>query len=374
MTTNTANSQVSPTELSPTKKALLALKQLQSKLDAVERAKTEPIAIIGMGCRFPGAADTPEKFWTLLHEGVSAIAEVPADRWSLDAYYDPNVTTPARAKMYVRRGHFLPQVDQFDPQFFGISPRETIMLDPQQRLLLEVCWETLERAALAPANLVDSNTGVFVGIMNQDYVHLTANPLTTSDMYTSTGYYPSVAAGRLAYVLGLQGPTLTVDTACSSSLATVHLAVMSLRAGECDLALAGGVNLIITPHGTVFGCLDHSLAPDGRSKTFDAAADGYGRGEGCGMIALKRLSDAERDGDNIVALIRGSAVNNDGRSSGLTVPNGIAQQKVIRQALENGGVDAADISYIEAHGTGTSLGDPIEVESLAAVFGAREQP
>lgn len=374
MTTNTANPLVSPTELSPTKKALLALKQMQSKLDAIELAKTEPIAIIGMGCRFPGGADTPEQFWTLLHEGISAAAEVPADRWPLDAYYDSNMKQPARAKMYVRRGHFLSQVDQFDPQFFGISPREAVMMDPQQRLLLEVCWETLERAALAPANLVDSNTGVFVGIMNQDYLHIAAHPLQISDMYTATGSLLSVAAGRLAYILGLQGPALTVDTACSSSLVTVHLAAMSLRLGECDLALAGGVNLMVAPHSTVFSCLDHSLAPDGRSKTFDAAADGYGRGEGCGMVALKRLSDAMRDGDNIVALIRGSAVNHDGKSSGLTVPNGIAQQKVIRQALKNSKVNATDVSYIEAHGTGTSLGDPIEVESLAAVFGPREQP
>ncbi len=248
------------------------------------------------------------------------------------------------------------------------------MMDPQQRLVLEVSWEALERAGCAPARLLGSRTGVFVGMATQDYFQVTSNPLEQSDMYTATGNYMSVAAGRLSYILGLNGPALTVDTACSSSLVAVHLACQSLRLGECDLALAGGVALLITPHLTIHMAQARALAPDGRCKTFDAAADGYGQGEGCGMIVLKRYSDAVRDGDPIIALIRGSAINHDGRSSGLTVPSGVAQREVIQQALDNGAVDPALVSYVEAHGTGTALGDPIEVEALGAVFKDRAQP
>ncbi len=329
--------------------------------------KAEPIAIIGLACRFPPAADTPEKFWQLLCEGVDAVREVPNDRWNIDTFYDPDPAAPG--KISTRYGSFLDQVDLFDPAFFGISPREATMMDPQQRLLLEVGWEGLERAGIAPTTLQGSPTGVFIGMMGQDYARLSAGAMAPIDAYTGTGNLMSVAAGRIAYVLGCQGPTLTVDTACSSSLVTVHLACQSLRQAECDLALAGGVNLLLTPHHSVMQSRARMLSPDGRCKSFDAAADGMSRGEGCGIVVLKRLADAVADGDSVLAVIRGSAVNHDGRSSGLTVPSGPAQERVIRQALDNGGIGAAQVSYVEAHGSGTVLGDPIEVEALGAVYG-----
>jgi malonyl CoA-acyl carrier protein transacylase len=354
-------------QLSPLQRALLALKEARAKLEAVERAKTEPIAIIGMGCRFPGDANNPEAFWQLLRNGVDAIGEVPADRWDIDAYYDPDPDTPG--KMYARYGGFLEQVDQFDPQFFGITPREAASMDPQQRLLLEVSWEALEHSGLAPHKLVGSRTGVFVGIGIDDYAKAQIKTSTPIDAYTGAGNAFCFAAGRLSYVLGLQGPSLAVDTACSTSLVTVHLACQSLRAGECNLALAGGVSLMLSPEVTQYLSKTRALAPDGRCKTFDAKANGYVRGEGCGMVVLKRLSDAIADNDNILALIRGSAVNQDGSSSGLTVPNGAAQQSVIRQALANAKVEPTEMSYVETHGTGTALGDPIEVRALGAVLG-----
>jgi acyl transferase domain-containing protein len=327
-----------------------------------ELLKAEPIAIIGLGCRFPNGTDTPERFWQLLRNGVDAVSEVPNARWNMDAFYDPDPAAPG--KIYTRYASFLDQVDEFDPAFFGISPREAVMMDPQQRLLLEVSWESLERAGIAPTALQGTPTGVFIGMMAQDYAHLSANALEPIDAYTGHGNLMSVAAGRLAYVLGCHGPTLTVDTACSSSLVTVHLACQSLRQSECDMALAGGVNLLLTPHHSVMQSRAHMLSPDGRCKAFDAAADGMSRGEGCGIVVLKRLADAVADGDNILAVIRGSAVNHDGRSSGLTVPNGRAQERVIRQALESGGINPAQVTYVEAHGSGTALGDPIEVEAL----------
>lgn len=333
--------------------------------------KAEPIAIIGLACRFPPAADTPEKFWQLLRDGADAAREVPNDRWNIDLYYDQDPAAPG--KIYTRYGSFLDQVDLFDPAFFGISPREAAMMDPQQRLLLEVSWESLERAGFGPSSLQGTPTGVFIGMMGQDYAHLSADALAPMDAYTGTGNLMSVAAGRVSYVLGFHGPTLTVDTACSSSLVTVHLACQSLRQAECDMALAGGVNLLLTPHHSVMQSRARMLSPDGRCKAFDAAADGMSRGEGCGIVVLKRLADAVADGDAILAVIRGSAVNHDGRSSGLTVPNGRAQERVIRQALENSGVSPAQVSYVEAHGSGTVLGDPIEVEALGAVYGRQRQ-
>ncbi len=357
--------------LSPTKRALLALKEMQAKLEASERLKTEPIAIIGLGCRFPGGSNDPEAFWQLLHNGVDAITEVPRDRWDIDAYYDPDPN--ASGKMYVRNAGFVDQVDQFDPQFFGIAPREAVNMDPQQRLLLEVSWEALEHAGLAPDKLVGSQTGVFVGIMNLDYFQLATDP-NLVDAHTATGSAFSVTSGRLSYTLGLQGPSMAIDTACSSSLVSVHLACQSLRTRDCNLALAAGVNLILTPVVTINECRARMLASDGRCKTFDAAADGFARGEGCGVVVLKRLSDAMADGDNILALIRGSAVNQDGRSGGLTVPNGPAQQAVIRAALVSAGVEPGQVSYVEAHGTGTSLGDPIELRALGAVLGQGRSP
>jgi malonyl CoA-acyl carrier protein transacylase len=344
--------------------------------EVIEKSQKEPLAIVGMACRFPGGANSPEAFWELLCNGVDAISEVPPNRWDINAYYDPDPDAPG--KMYARYGGFVNQIEEFDAQFFGISPREALSLDPQQRLLLEVSWEALENAAIEPRTLVGSQTGVFVGMTTNDYLQRLFNRrITQIDAYEGTGNIHCVAAGRLSYILGLTGPSMAVDTACSSSLVTVHLALASLRNHECNLALVGGVNLLLAPEFSINLSKARMLAPDGHCKAFDASADGYVRAEGCGMIVLKRLSDAIKDKDRILATIRGSAVNQDGRSSGLTVPNGPSQQRVIRQALENSGVEPHQISYIEAHGTGTSLGDPIEVRSLAQVFGnyrSKDQP
>jgi len=337
--------------------------------DAVSRehteSKSDAIAIIGLGCRFPGT-DGPEEFWQFLRNGEDGISEVPAKRWDLQAFYDPNQDTPG--KMNTRWGGFLAQVDQFDPYFFGISPREASRMDPQQRLLLEVAWEALEHAGLAPDKLSGSQTGVFVGISSNDYSHLQYSDPRYIDAYAGTGNAHSIAANRLSYVLDLRGPSMAVDTACSSSLLAVHLACQSIRNGECNLALAGGVNLILTPELTITFSQAHMMSADGHCRTFDESADGYVRGEGCGLVILKPLADAERDGDTILAVIRGSAVNQDGRSNGLTAPNGPSQEAVIRQALQNAGVTADQISYVETHGSSTPLGDPIEVDSLKAVL------
>ncbi|RPJ17495.1 MAG: polyketide synthase, partial [Chloroflexi bacterium] len=359
-----------PEDTTALKRALFALKDMRAKLDALEQAKIEPIAIIGMGCRFPGSANSPEAFWQLLHEGKDAIREVPPERWDIDAFYDPNPNTPG--KMYVRKSGFIDQVDHFEPQFFGISPREATSMDPQQRLLLEVSWEALENAGINPGKLAGSQTGVFVGMSTNDYsgMQMKYGDLAQMDAYLGTGTSFSVAAGRLSYTMGLHGPTFALDTACSSSLVAVHLACQSLRAGQSKMALAGGVSLILAPEGTVSMSKSHALAPDGHSKTFDASADGYARGEGCGVLVLKRLSDALADGDNVLALIRGAAINHDGKSSGLTVPNGQAQQAVIQAALaDSGGIEPHQVQFVETHGTGTQLGDPIEVRALAAALG-----
>jgi acyl transferase domain-containing protein/acetylornithine/succinyldiaminopimelate/putrescine aminotransferase/predicted amino acid dehydrogenase/NADPH-dependent curcumin reductase CurA/NADP-dependent 3-hydroxy acid dehydrogenase YdfG/acyl carrier protein len=356
--------------LSPLKRAYLMLDRLESKLKALEDQKTEPIAIIGMSCRFPGA-DNPESFWQNLRDGVDAITEVPADRWRLDEIYDPDPN--ASGKTYTRWGGFIDEVDLFDAQFFRISPREAASMDPQHRLLLQVSYEALENAGQTSAGLAGSETGVFVGIMTSDYANLQikfGDP-NLIDAYTGTGQGWCFAAGRLSYGLGLHGPCMALDTACSSALVATHLACQSLRLGECDLALAGGVNLMLSPESTICASKIRALSPTGRCRTFDAAADGYVRGEGCGILVLKRLSQAMRDGDNVLAVIRGSAVNHDGPSGGLTVPNGLAQQAVIRKALANARIKPADVSYVEAHGTGTSLGDPIEVRALMSVLGEK---
>ncbi|MCI0581087.1 MAG: polyketide synthase, partial [Chloroflexi bacterium] len=316
-------------QMSSLKRAVFALKTTRAQLDALERARTEPIAVIGMGCRFPGQSDNLDAFWQLLKNGGDAVTEVPADRWDADAYYDPTPGTPGKA--YTKWGAFLEHADRFDPLFFGISPREAISLDPQQRLLLEVSWEALENAGIPAGRLAHSRTGVFVGLMTNDYVQLqvaTGN-LSNVDAYLGTGTGDCFVAGRLSYTLGLQGPCMSIPTACSSSLVGVHLACQSLRSGECDLGLAGGVNLMLSAGTFVLMSNLRALAPDGRCKTFAAAADGYGRGEGCGMVVLKRLSEAQADGDHILAVIRGSAVNHDGHSAGLTVPNGQAQRAVL---------------------------------------------
>ncbi|MGK7876650.1 MAG: SDR family NAD(P)-dependent oxidoreductase [Xenococcaceae cyanobacterium] len=344
---------------------------------AREAQKNEPIAIIGMDCRFPGGANNPEAYWRLLRDGRDGIAEIPANRWPVDKYYDPDREKPG--KMYVRKGGFIDKVDKFDPLFFGISPREAARMDPQQRLLLEVSYSAIENAGIAPEKLTGSKTGIFVGICFDDYASLSikSGDLERIDAYTSLGNNRSIAVGRLSYILGVTGPTMQLDTSCSSSLLAIHLACQSLRSGESDLALAGGVNLILSPEVTIGLCKLKALAADGRCKTFDAAADGYGRGEGCGIVVLKRLSDALASGDNILASIRGSAVNHDGKSNGLTAPNGKAQEAVISQALLNARVEPTQIQYVEAHGTGTSLGDPIEVLALSEVLGksrAKENP
>ena len=331
----------------------------------------EPIAVISMACRFPGA-DTPEAFWQLLQDGGDMVREIPAVRWDVHSFYDPQ--RPMRGKMYTREAAFVDHAEQFDPLFFGIAPREVATMDPQHWLLLEVSWEALERAGIAPSTLIDSQTGVFVGIGVGNYGSMNdPRDLVDLDSYAITSGGHSIAAGRLAYMLGLQGPTLAVDTACSSSLVALHLACQSLRSGECDLALAGGVSLMLTPTMHVALSQMQVLAPDGRCKAFDAAADGYGRGEGGGMVVLKRLSAAQADGDQILAVISGSAINHDGPSSGLTVPNKRAQEKLLRQALANAQVMPNDVAYIETHGTGTPLGDPIEIRALGAVFGV-ERP
>jgi acyl transferase domain-containing protein len=354
-------------QLSPEKRALLALRQMQARLDAAERARHEPIAIIGMGCRFPGDADSPERFWRLLRDGVDAIREIPPERWDVAACYDPDPA--AGAKMHTRWGGFLRQVDQFDARFFGITAAEAAYIDPQQRLLLEVAWEALERAGQPVEQLAGSATGLFIGISSSDYFNMQIGAAAGADGYVETGTRHSFVARRLAYLLDLRGPSVVIDTICSSSLVGVHLACQSLRNNECDLALAGGVNLILSPLSTILTAKLLALAPDGRCKTFDARANGHVRSEGCGVVALKRLSDARAAGDPILALIRGSAINQDGRSTGLTAPNVLAQQDVIRRALANAGVAPAQIGYVETHGTGTALGDPIEVEALTDVLG-----
>ncbi|MDZ8033647.1 type I polyketide synthase [Nostoc sp. DedSLP04] len=355
------------------KDAVLEIREQKAKLNALLSAKTEPIAIIGMGCRFPGGANDPEMFWQLLYQGKDAIAEVPGDRWDINAYYHPDPDAPA--KMNTRYGGFVNNPQEFDPHFFGISAREAISLDPQQRLLLEVTWETLEAAAVTPEVLAKVLTGVFIGICSNDYTQNLFNQGEEQiDAYLATGNSHSIASGRLSYLLGLTGPCLSVDTACSSSLVAVHLACTSLRNQECDVAIAGGVQRLLSPVFNINFTKARMLSADGRCKTFDASADGFVRSEGCGVILLKRLSDAIAAGDNILALIRGSAINQDGHTSGLTVPNGPSQQAVIRRALAASGVEPAQVSYIEAHGTGTSLGDPIEMRALGAVFSSSHSP
>ena len=365
MTTNNENTSAQRDLI---KGALLKIDALQTKLKICETEKTEAIAIVGMGCRFPGGADSPEAFWQLLNDGRDAITEVPPERCDINAYYDADADAPG--KMNTRYGGFIKHVEAFDPGFFGISPREAVSMDPQQRLLLEVAWEALEHANIPPHSLYGTAAGVFIGIIGQDYAQRLFAPehLKQIDAYVGTGASLGVAAGRLSYTLGLTGPSFSLDTACSSSLVTLHLACESLRRKECNLALTGGVNLILEPGLSINFSKARMMAPDGRCKTFDGAADGYVRGEGCGILVLKRLSDAVAAGDTILALVRGSAVNQDGPSGGLTVPRGPSQEQVIRQALNNAGIAPDAVSYVEAHGTGTALGDPIELGSLDQVF------
>lgn len=332
----------------------------------------EAVAVVGMACRFPGGSDNPADFWRLLVEGADAVTEIPADRWDKDRYYDPDPQTSGRTVS--RHGGFIRHVNRFDAGFFNISPREAAAMDPQQRLLLTVAWEALEQAGINPATLSGTRTGVFAGLFSHDYETLQlkggdrqAGP-SFDDAYFATGNSAAVAAGRIAYFLGLEGPALTIDTACSSSLVAVHLACRSLRSGESDLALAAGVNLILSPELSMAFSRAGMLSPTGRCRAFDAAADGYVRAEGCAVVVLKPLARALADRDPVLAVLRGSAINQDGASNGLTAPNGLAQEAVIRAALADAGVAPHQVSYIEAHGTGTRLGDPVEVSSLANVY------
>jgi acyl transferase domain-containing protein len=360
--------------LSPLKRAFLALEAAEARVAELERAAREPIAIIGMGCRVPGA-DNPEELWRVLERSGDMVGPPPAERWDGEAFFDPNPETPG--KIASKRAGFLRvPVDGFDAGLFGISPREAQGMDPQQRLLLEVCWEALENAGKAPNRLERSATGVYLGMMSSDYANmaLKTGDLHLLDAHFTLGVAHSVASGRISYLLGLQGPALTVDTACSSSLVALHLACQALRSGDCSMALAGGVNMLLAPELTIALSRARMLAPDGRCKTFDAAADGFARGEGCGIVVLKRLRDAEADGDRVLAVVRGSAVNQDGPSGSLTAPNGPAQEAVIREALVRAGLEPHDVGYIEAHGTGTELGDPLEVQALGAVFAEGRDP
>jgi acyl transferase domain-containing protein len=362
-------SSTDPT-LSPIKRALRAVEDMQAKLEAITYAQREPIAIIGMGCRFPGEADSPDAFWELLEHGVDAIGDVPPSRWDVETYYNADPDAPG--KIYTREGGFLADIESFDASFFGISAREASSLDPQQRLLLEVSWEALEQANQASDRVFDSTTGVFIGICSNDYNKMIweSGGAEQIDAFCATGNALSLAAGRLSYALGLKGPSLSVDTACSSALVALHLACQHLRGGECDLALAGGVHLLLAPDSSVAFARTRMLDPSGRCRTFDAEANGYVRGEGCGVIVLKRLSDALRDRDAILAVVQGSAVNHNGRSSSLVAPNGLAQQSVIRKALDMAGVEPQQVGYVEVQGTGTSVGQSLEVGALAAVLGS----
>jgi phthiocerol/phenolphthiocerol synthesis type-I polyketide synthase B len=354
--------------------ALRKIDDLTARLAAAEKAETEPIAVVGIGARLPGGVDDAGQFWQFLVDGGNGVIRVPADRWDADEFYSPDHSVPGT--ICNREGGFLTtwKPDEFDAEFFAISPREAAGMDPQQRLLMEVAVEALEDANISPRSLRGSSTGVFVGVTANDYFRSVIGELPPEDIdpYIPFGNAPNFAAGRLSYFLGVRGPAVVSDTACSSSLISIHLACQSLRRGESDHALAAGVNLILSPENSIACSRWGMLSPAGRCATFDADADGYVRSEGCGVVVLKRLSDAQRDGDRVLAVVRGSAVNQDGASSGQTVPNGPAQQELMRTALKNARLAPSDVDYVEAHGTGTGLGDPIELDALSAVYGDRK--
>lgn len=357
-------------KLSPQAREVMARELIRAGTAFPVDQVAEPVAVVGIGCRLPGGVVGPESFWRLLVNGTDAVSEVPADRWDAEALYDPDPLAPGR--MTTKWGGFVSDVAGFDADFFGITPREAATMDPQQRMLLEVAWEALEHAGIAPDSLGGTRTGVMMGLATWDYTIVNLERGAEADAYFGTGNTHSTAVGRISYLLGLQGPSVAVDTACSSSLVAVHMACQSLRLRESDVALAGGVQLCLSPFTSIALSKWSALSPRGRCQSFDAGADGFIRSEGAGVVVLKRLADAVRDCDRVLAVVRGSAVNHDGRSSGLTAPNVLAQRDVITDALRVAEIAPDTVNYIEGHGTGTVLGDSIELEALANTYGRGE--